>query len=625
MEIQNSLVGHMTDLFASLLRDVANTYSDMSVHLDLDYVKARAAKEGVSFFTKSLPLIGKHIDASLGSGTTLCIPGLKRAKGRTTPSFLGKLFERVFDNEGRELLCACPLSVRHLRQLTYFFYKLELPYDESTNDKVVCQFEETDRDLHHHPPFMGDDEAIMSVAKLLIREVVATVEVGSFTPRHGPGSVATGEKHWQKMRFSRFYPSLDEKFAYCDYFFSGAMDICDNYRELHGRLPSHTPTAKVVLVPKDSRGPRLISCEPVEYQYIQQAVAQELVRAIECCRLTAGRVNFTDQTVNRQYAWYGSLGARWVTLDMKDASDRVSLRLVEELFAGTHLLEYLLACRSTHTRLPNGKIVHLKKFAPMGSALCFPVEALVFWALSVACSIQANPHPMHHRDKRQYALEGVHVYGDDLIMRTEDYGTALQFFPKVGLMFNLSKCCTSGFFRESCGMDAYKGVNVTPVRYRTVWVPRSSATKQLLSSVEMSNHLYSHGYWETADIIMDLVVRKYGPLPIICHDRPVEFICFRRLTSSLYEPVKLRTKWCPKYHRVMIKTLVPISPRFKRGLSGWEKLRWKLIQQVHPDRGEIRCLRMFAKTFQAPFATEVSSFPLRRRVTHKRRWCSYEQ
>jgi len=625
MEIQNSLVEHMLGMFASLLRDVANNYADVSVNHDLDYVKTRSAKEGASFFTKSLPLLGKRIDVSLGTSTALSVPGLARAKGRTTPRFLGWLFERVFDHGGRELSSACPLSVRHLRQLTYFFYKLELPYAKPTIDNVIRQFESTDLDLLNFDPYMGPNQVILDTAARLIREVVAGVDVLGFTPKHGPGSVATGEKHWQKMRFTRFYPSLDKVFTYCDYFFAGAMDICDNYHILQACAPSDTGTAKVVLVPKDSRGPRLISCEPVEYQYIQQAIAQELVRAIEKCRLTAGRVNFTDQSINQRFALYGSLGARWVTLDMKDASDRVSLRLVERLFGGTHLLPYLLASRSTHTRLPNGKLVPLNKFAPMGSALCFPVESLIFWALAVACCIHGNSDNVHDYSKQSYAVQGVRVYGDDLIMRIDDYDAALQFFPTVGLMFNEQKCCTSGFFRESCGVDAYKGVNVTPVRYRTVWIPRSQNTKQLLSSVELSNHLYSHGYWETADELMKLVVRKYGPIPIIDHDRPVSFICFRRLTSAVYEPVKLRTRWCKKYHCVQIRTLVPISPRYKRVLSGWEKLRWKLIRPASPVRAAPLCLRMFAKTFVEPRGTEVGSFPLRRRVSHKRRWCSFEQ
>jgi hypothetical protein len=625
MEIQNSLVEHMLHVFASLLRDVASMYPDVSVSLDLNYVETRVLSEGASFFTKSLPLLGKHIDVSLGSGTTLSVPGFTKSKGRVTPRFLGWLLERVFDSEGRELPDACPLSVRHLRQLAYFFYKLELPYAKSTNEKIIRQFEQTDEELANRPPLSEADLLILHTAHLLIKEVVSGVQVEGFIPRHGPGSVSTGERHWNKMRFKRFYPTLDEVFPYCEYFFSGAMDICDNYHELHRRVASGPGTAKVVLVPKDSRGPRLISCEPVEYQFVQQAISRELVRVIENHPLTAGRVNFSDQSINRRFAYLGSLGARWVTLDMKDASDRVSLHLVETLFRDTHLLKYLLASRSPSTCLPNGKIVLLNKFAPMGSALCFPVESLVFWALSVACCMHVRPSSVHSRFERDRAVVGVRVYGDDLIMRTEDYGAALQFFPKVGLMFNLQKCCTSGFFRESCGMDAYKGIDVTPVRYRTVWVPRSSATKQLLSSVEMSNHLYSHGYWESADLWMELIVRKYGQIPIVDHNRPVSFICFRRLTSSVYEPVLLPTKYCKKHHRVLIKTLVPISPRFKRALTGYEKLRWKLIQPANHTRAESRCLKTYASKFSHLPATEVRAFPLRRRVTHKRRWCSYEQ
>jgi hypothetical protein len=325
--------------------------------------------------------------------------------------------------------------------------------------------------------------------------------------------------------------------------------------------------------------------------------------------------------VNQRYALYGSLGARWVTLDMKDASDRVSSTLVERLFRKTCLVKYLMASRSTSTRLPSGQVVPLVKFAPMGSALCFPVEALCFWALSVACITYADNSNTHDEHKLQRAIEGVRVYGDDLILRTEDYGAVMQMFPRVGLLFNEQKCCTSGSFRESCGVDAFKGVIVTPVRFRKVWDSRRKDTQQFLSYVEASNSLYDNGFWETAEYIREAVVRKYGELPVVDHHEPLSYLCFRRLTGSVRDSAAFPTKYCRKTQQVLIKTWVAESVYVYRKLSGYERMRWNLIKDPRHANNRADLSNDWKKFRPQESAMPVCMFPLRRRVTHKRRWC----
>jgi len=59
----------MLDLYTACYRDVACA-SDISSEdgkRDIDYVTSRLAKEGVSFFTKSLPLLGKYLDRVLSA------------------------------------------------------------------------------------------------------------------------------------------------------------------------------------------------------------------------------------------------------------------------------------------------------------------------------------------------------------------------------------------------------------------------------------------------------------------------------------------------------------------------------------------------------------------------------
>jgi hypothetical protein len=339
--------------------------------------------------------------------------------------------------------------------------------------------------------------------------------------------------------------------------------------------------------------------------------------------LTRGHVNFTDQRINRKLALYGSMGAGWVTLDMKDASDRVSVPLVERLFERTHLLEYLMDTRSSKTRLPNGELVTLNKFAPMGSALCFPIEALVFWSLAVSCIVNSDRSNTFLRNKIRRACSMVYVYGDDLIVHREDYAVLLQYFPTVGLMFNTKKCCTDGSFRESCGMDAYKGIDVTPTKCRTVWDSRSKDTQQYVSWVALSNQFYRGGYWELADYIRAEVLKKYPHTPTVDHDRDVAYICFRRLSATYYNCVS-RLRFCKRHHRALIKAPVVSSATFTRKLTSYERLRWNLIRpSLECTSDDRRSLMEFARTHQAPAATAPCSFPVRNRVSHKLRWCHY--
>lgn len=339
---------------------------------------------------------------------------------------------------------------------------------------------------------------LLHARQLCCRVVGGTDPRGDdLAPRHGPGSVAGGEQGSRKMSFETFFRSLNRVYSFAEYFCFNALhsDALDKDYDTYDIFD--TGTAKVVLVPKDSKGPRLISMEPKEYQWIQQGIRRKLERAIVNSPLSGGQVNFKDQTINRKLALVGSLGDSWVTLDMKDASDRVSTALVTQLFPN-YWSQCLLASRTDSTRLPSGEVIPLNKFAPMGSSLCFPVESLVFWSLSVATVQHIHPHlDVYQASKR------VFVYGDDIIVRCEDHAAVLRTLPLFHLMFSEGKCCTAGFFRESCGCDAYKGVDVTPLRIKCVWNRRSG--KSLIQHVALHNAACDKGMFHLADLLFDLV------------------------------------------------------------------------------------------------------------------------
>jgi hypothetical protein len=426
-------------------------------------------------------------------------------------------------------------------------YKLEMDYSDETTQKVISSFLSTDSELLQ---FRVPESATTIYAQRFCADVFSGLDPWDITPGHGPGAVATGERVDEKHRFKRIYSAIERVYPFTGYFTFGLGQVCDEYREYENLELLEAGTAKVVLVPKDSRGPRLISCEPLEYQWIQQGLGRAIVSHLERHAYTAGHVNFTDQTVNRELALSSSLTQEWVTLDMKDASDRVSLELVKSLFCHVPaLLDALLATRTVRTKLPSGLEVHLNKFAPMGSCLCFPVEAFVFYALCVGSL-------MHHKHySRREARSRVYVYGDDIIVRREDYATVLQSLPEFGLMFNDGKCCTEGFFRESCGCDAFKGVDVTPIKLRSVWRHRRRLDIGVASSyVALSNAAWKSGYMRLAKKVECLVTQVTGPLPVFSNENINGLGWIRPDACTRVQPQGVKTRWNNELHRREVST-----------------------------------------------------------------------
>jgi len=339
---------------------------------------------------------------------------------------------------------------------------------------------------------------VVREAKILLQRLFSNFDPYDIDPRHGPGAVATKQKLWAKYSWTNVSQNITEVYPLDAYYYASLGHICDRFDRFKSVECRDLP-ARVILVPKDSRGPRLISCEPVDYQWIQQGLGRAIVRWTEDHWLTKHNVFFTDQLPNRLGALIGSASGRYATLDLNEASDRVTVSLVRLLFP-SHIFRCLMACRSSSTQLPNGKVLKLQKFAPMGSALCFPVLALCVWSLLTAAASDTSTQ------------EGTLVYGDDVIVPTEFTGDAINVLESFGLKVNHDKSCTAGFFRESCGMDAYKGYNVTPVRIKTVWTSTPSSDCYE-SWIAYANSFYRLQCFNTYELIVARLLKIYGEIP----------------------------------------------------------------------------------------------------------------
>jgi len=74
----------------------------------------------------------------------------------------------------------------------------------------------------------------------------------------------------------------------------------------------------------------------------------------------------------------------------------------------------------------------------MGNGFTFPLETLIFWALTRAvCGSTAT----------------VSAYGDDIICPSDRAEDVIAVLTEVGFSVNLEKSFWNGPFRESCGSD----------------------------------------------------------------------------------------------------------------------------------------------------------------------------
>jgi len=545
-----------------------------SIERDCETVMSRTATEGVSFLTKTMPKFGKAILEGIETGRLNPCVGFG-AHGRTRlPAFMQDAVSRLFQNDGTLQVDPSPEALSYLEQVLFLCYKIELPSELEADHRVVSDFVKTEEDLAELA--LGESELLI-VARSLITRVVAGFDASNIHPQHGPGAVATGETAERKWRFDTVYAQLEKFYPYWSWFTPRPAGVGFEFRhELAPRYARENGCAKVVLVPKDSRGPRLISAEPLAYQFIQQGLMRQLVPLIENHPLTRGHVNFRDQSVNGRLALESSKDKSLATLDLKEASDRVSVELVRRLFP-KEVADVLFATRSVATRLPSGEVLPLRKFAPMGSALCFPVLSLVVYAVAVASIVLCEEGAGLQEGKA-----GVYVFGDDIIVPTPYVSTVMDALESVGLKVNRAKSFHASNFRESCGVDAFRGVLVTPTRLHTRWTGRRSDGNALASYAATANALHKKGYSYAATYIWAILEKTYGFIPWGLANSG--YVCKEcenlGVAELLNESLGVKRRWNRDLQRVEFKVPVVRSRKREAQFDDWGRLLRGLVSPV---------------------------------------------
>ncbi len=501
----------MPSMLARTLLEELSRDLDLPAERDVAYLLHRIEHEGLSFLTITLPLLSDSLERGLESGN-LTIP-TNFSRCGSLPRFLGGFFRLVFDRSGVTLSEPSVNAIYGIRQFCRFFKKLRIDCDEHYNSLAIKKYRSIEEELKAITPKILRSEPVLdAVSRIIWSEVFPEIKIEDIIPRHGPG--ATAERKTSNKRFAPnyWYERLEHEFPAADMLYHNygsalsaeahSKRISDiDYKGVDQEVP-----VRVVFVPKTLTSPRVIAVEPSVMQFCQQAVMQFAVPLIESHQYTRNSVRFSDQSVNRSLAHRASIDRSLATIDLSDASDRVHFELVRRIFNKSSILPYLEACRSAYARLPDDTEVILSKFASQGSALCFPVEACVFYTLiQSAFHIYHGKAPTCSSIKRYSSM--IDIYGDDIIVPTYIAGYLMDFLESYGLKVNKSKSFLNSLFRESCGGDFYSGTPVFPVYAREIIPsnPQEWTEKQRMSWISTSDQLYMVGLWKTAQFIRDVL------------------------------------------------------------------------------------------------------------------------
>nr|QDH90029.1 MAG: RNA-dependent RNA polymerase [Leviviridae sp.] len=592
----NALLHVMNGIFS----DLRSAYPSMrGLGLDFEYLTLLTRSRGLGLYTLDLPNLDALLLEGLETGRLPICGPLSRvvSKGTKVPKFLSGLWLRVFDKDG----CLRPgvdsLAILFLRQISCLGKKIvtECSYDRiaatigeyhgierQLRDPVVrwdsddVDFENGADDRH-----LGESTAYSHSAypsslfsqgespeeRLVRRRENGRLEylldrvqqvadliaeaIGPFDSldlsgsresegrgsglKHGPGAVAERLENHEKSDFPNWPHKLDNYFPFE---FVGKTANSDVERPLN-----HEVASRLIQVPKTAKAPRLIAAEPTAHQYCQQLV-WSFLRERTSALFKGYFVNFRRQDLSGEMVIRASLDRSLATVDLSSASDRLTCWTVERVFRrNPTLLHALHAVRTRYTRDNISDVptfLRLKKFASQGSATTFPVQSIVFLTLALGVSIKGRID----WSSIWKLSNQVRVFGDDIILPSHGYAPLLAIMETLQLKVNTSKSYVTGFFRESCGSEAYLGDDVTPVKPKTV-VAGSPAACQAI--IDTSNNLFNKGFWNASDNLLHSL-----PLHIRRNTRIVDqhTAGFRGLTSysGSYES-HLRKRWNSRLHR----------------------------------------------------------------------------
>lgn len=604
----------------SVIEDVKSMqHCNHAIFSGLDIFKERVSNyvitRGVELLLNTFPDVGKEYDSGLSSGR-YNISSLPKECGGANPK-RNWLFQHIlmetFTEEGYLKDIDADI-VFFTRQILYMYKKVRLQCPSKATRAAVEDFISIETQLRepsgswsndHWEPnrfsFSGETsiEGVHPRANRLWRLVdqvfYRSIPMAEFNPfhiqvRHGPGAVSDLKTGKDKYLFPAWPSKLDGMFP--KWYFAthrepfeviGCKEIDtlkDGYRN---DIPEFEPPAKLIAVPKTFKGPRLIASEPTAHQFCQQGLMTWIRENLPGPLRRS--IDFTNQEPSRTAAMQASEKGDRSTVDLSSASDRLTCWVVERAFGGNQtLLAAFHAVRTRHLIDGTGNFpdlrISLRKFAAQGSAITFPVQSIVYAGLSIAALLFVHNKPV---SKRTYAWAAgkVQVFGDDIIIPNEAVPVLAALLKELQLKVNGHKTHTSGWFRESCGMDAFKGYNVTPC-YLASWQlgtgPRRKPS-EIISWCEVTSNSHKMGLWNLSSWMEDQLPQKLRRKIIISNETGSGCRLFTFQHGFMVEGHR---RWNEDLHLFEVKAFAVASSVQKKSRGSWQDLYQWLIEAPAP-------------------------------------------
>jgi hypothetical protein len=592
----------------------------ISTDLDFKRIKTRYEHEGFAFLGITLANYGKDFQKSLDQGFVSPDLFLAFEKRAGLPELFRGFLENVFEPlSGRLLSSPCVDCIHSLRQLSLMWAKVNAPTTPVREKKAFDSFMVREQHVYDSsdkiarsslysgsssPASVGFDlqglqERIPSSRIIedsdlfryhqmsrrlfgpIFNAIDRKINREEIVPRHGPGATADrhlGNSKWSSevawpVRLECSFPS--GKFFYTS--FSSYLASGASYMDPGPEIP-----VRVISVPKTLDKPRIIAIEPTAMQYMQQALKREFEIQFKEPFLKYGKrkkvnfshhfVDYSSQIPNQVMARIGSRLGTNATLDLSDASDSVSNLLVNILFTDhPNLWNGVQDTRSYLADVQGHGITPLTKFASMGSALCFPIEALVFTTI-VFLGIQKSMRRPLSRKLLESFIGHVRVYGDDIIVPVEFATSVVSELENFGFTVSKHKSFWNGKFRESCGKDYYDDEDISIVRLRREIPTHRKQTEPLIGFVEFRNLLYKSGFWSTVKSI-DQWIEEIIPFPAMTEGAPG----LGKVSFLGYEVHKMDRQ----LQRPLVRAAVPIYVKRSSPLDGDRALmKWFMTKLI---------------------------------------------
>lgn len=576
-----------------LFTDVRLTYPEyLGVTLDKKRIALLFQSRGLALFTLDLPCLNDLLLDGLETGRLKLDGSLSRrvSKRIQVPRLFAGLWLRIFGKDSSLKPEPDVTAIAFLRQLCCLGKKLEVKCSKSRILAAVRKYHDIEKAIRtptlswnadkldlaclesislsdycpehnrmelfpqrDNPVDRGLLEKCQQVADILLMPL-PFFEPVSFSReleeegrgigfRHGPGAVAERLKQWEKSDFKSWPDKLEDWFPY---------EHCGLTSTSTMRIPvNHEPPSRLIERPKTAKGPRLIASEPVAHQWCQQIIWKWL--DLEFKRAYKGNfINFRRQDLSGDMVLSASLDRKLATVDLSDASDRLSCWTIERMFRTKPSL--LCALHAARTRWirddisdPQSSFIKLKKFASQGTATTFPIQSIVYLIITLAASLGDGKITA----RRIWNFRNqVRVYGDDIILPTHGYARLRRLMELLGLCVNERKSYAHGNFRESCGTDGYMGYDVTPVKPKTIVADSPEATQAV---IDTTNNLFNKGYWHASEQL-----RLTIPVRFRCGLRVVAKAASGRLGLVSFvgsDERHLRKRWNSRLHRYEVRVL----------------------------------------------------------------------